>query len=153
MKDNPIRLYQANWNENKESTIRLSKFMRHRKLCFLILLASVLKIDPAFGRHGRGSSILETVGISTAVGLVLGASTLPFYEQPGDHVTNVLLGAGLGLLAGIGIRIFAPQGYKDDPVAVSSDHEKLLVKSLCSQQSSDSDRVFLPPRCLPATSL
>ena len=49
--------------------------------------------------------IFETLGVSTAVGAVLGASTLPFYEVPGDHLVNLSYGALAGLGVGIGILI------------------------------------------------
>lgn len=45
---------------------------------------------------------MGTIGLGMAVGTVLGASTLPFYDQPGQHLVNVAIGASAGLLAGIG---------------------------------------------------
>ena len=50
-----------------------------------------------------GNSFLETIGISIAVGTVLGASTLPFYDQPGKHLINAAYGASAGAVVGIGI--------------------------------------------------
>ncbi|MFN7684994.1 MAG: hypothetical protein ACK5QT_06240 [Oligoflexia bacterium] len=52
---------------------------------------------------GEQLSFKETLGTAGAVGLVLGASTLPFYAQPGSHLVNLGYGAALGLLAGVGI--------------------------------------------------
>ena len=46
------------------------------------------------------------MGISIAVGTVLGASTLPFYEQPSDHYSNMLIGAAAGAAVGLGILIY-----------------------------------------------
>ena len=54
----------------------------------------------------RSANFLETVGISTAVGTILGASTLPFYDQPGDHTLNIAYGASAGFVAGLGIWIY-----------------------------------------------
>lgn len=48
-----------------------------------------------------------TVGISTATGAVLGASTLPFYGQPGDHTNNIFYGAAVGAVAGVIISAIA----------------------------------------------
>ena len=49
---------------------------------------------------------LITVGIGTAAGSALGLSTIPFYGYPEDHLGNVLIGAGVGLVAGIGVAIY-----------------------------------------------
>lgn len=50
-----------------------------------------------------GDNFYETVGISLAVGTILGASTLPFYSQPGSALANVGIGAGIGTVIGLGI--------------------------------------------------
>ena len=44
---------------------------------------------------------METIGIGIAVGAVLGASTLPYYDQPGKHVSNLAYGAAAGAIAGL----------------------------------------------------
>lgn len=54
-------------------------------------------------RDVRAEKFLGTIGISTAVGAVLGASTLPFYEQPTDHLSNIAIGAAVGAVFGLGI--------------------------------------------------
>lgn len=41
------------------------------------------------------------MGFSIAMGTVLGASTLPFYDDPGSHVTNLAYGAAAGAIGGI----------------------------------------------------
>ncbi|NUM89056.1 MAG: hypothetical protein HUU37_07625 [Bdellovibrionales bacterium] len=53
-----------------------------------------------------GDAIL-TVGVSTAAGAVLGASTLPFYNAPSEHVRNVFYGAAIGTVAGVFITAMA----------------------------------------------
>lgn len=62
-------------------------------------------INGILTQNARGSyeltDALTTVGISTGVGTVLGLSTLPFYSQP--PLSNVLIGAGAGMLVGIGV--------------------------------------------------
>jgi len=50
-----------------------------------------------------GDNFYETVGVSLAVGTILGASTLPFYSQPGSALVNVGIGAGIGAVIGLGI--------------------------------------------------
>ena len=61
---------------------------------------------PRDARANTGKSILETMGISIAVGTVLGASTLPFYDQPGKHLMNVAYGASAGAVVGIGVLVY-----------------------------------------------
>lgn len=70
-------------------------------------LAAVLValVMPAQAHGSSGSSIIETIGISTAVGTVIGASTLPFYEEPGEHARNLYFGAAIGAGVGLGILI------------------------------------------------
>lgn len=40
--------------------------------------------------------------VSTSVGLILGASTLPFYQSPGSNLVNLAYGAAAGVLVGLG---------------------------------------------------
>ena len=49
---------------------------------------------------------LETIGISTGIGTVLGLSTLAFYDSPSSHSQNVFMGAGAGLLVGLGVAAY-----------------------------------------------
>ncbi len=58
-------------------------------------------------RQSRASgNFLETMGISIAVGTVLGASTLPFYTSPGSHLINLAYGASAGAVVGLGIWVY-----------------------------------------------
>jgi len=61
---------------------------------------------PRVARASSGKIFLETIGISTAVGTVLGASTLPFYDQPGTHLMNMVYGASAGAVAGVGLGLY-----------------------------------------------
>jgi hypothetical protein len=60
-------------------------------------------------------SIIETIGVSTAVGTVLGASTLPFYEHPENNTKNIGYGALAGAGVGLGILIYQwiNKGHKE----------------------------------------
>lgn len=96
----------------KRRTAAPSRFFRHSRgyrigvmLPVLGMLGSTV-LAPRAARAESGASILETIGISIAVGTVLGASTLPFYEQPGKHLLNVAYGASAGTVAGIGILLY-----------------------------------------------
>ncbi len=59
-----------------------------------------------FESANAGSKFLETMGTSIVIGTALGASTLPFYEQPLEHKNNILLGAAGGALVGLGWYMF-----------------------------------------------
>lgn len=74
-------------------------------LTVLGLLGAMLSA-PRIAQASSGSSFLETIGISTAVGMVLGASTLPFYDSPGSHISNILYGGSIGAAVGVGVCIY-----------------------------------------------
>jgi hypothetical protein len=88
-------------------------------LAVLSLLGGSL-LAPREARAQSRNSLLETMGVSIAMGTVLGASTLPFYDQPGSHLSNLALGAGLGALTGLGVHLygrwFGPS-HEDDEYA------------------------------------
>ena len=68
----------------------------------LVVLVGMGIPHPSEGAS-RFRKILETIGISVAVGTVLGASTLPFYDSPNSALSNVAYGAAGGALVGLGI--------------------------------------------------
>ena len=43
------------------------------------------------------------VGGAGAAGAILGLSTLSFVEKPGDHLKNVVAGAAIGIIVGVGV--------------------------------------------------
>jgi hypothetical protein len=67
-----------------------------------LLLGAILSA-PREARARSGDHTLETIGVSIAVGTVLGASTLPFYDQPGTHLLNLVYGAAAGAVVGVGV--------------------------------------------------
>src|SRR5688572_19132061 len=78
----------------------------------LLLIAQTIWVPRA---AYSGDPFLETIGISIAVGTVLGASTLPFYGQPGDHLINAAYGAAAGAAFGLGVWVYGQiQGNQDD---------------------------------------
>lgn len=80
----------------------------------LVLSGFLLTVSCA-ARADSGSGILETIGVSTAVGTVLGASTLPFYAEPGKHLMNFAYGASVGAVVGVGILVYMLfQGSRDE---------------------------------------
>jgi hypothetical protein len=57
---------------------------------------------------------LGTIGIATGIGAVIGLSTLPFYSSPTAHFQNVLMGAGAGLVAGLGVAVYLLEKSSSD---------------------------------------
>lgn len=49
------------------------------------------------------TDVVMLVGVSTLAGGILGASTLPFHSEPGNHVDNLYIGAAIGAVIGVGI--------------------------------------------------
>jgi hypothetical protein len=63
------------------------------------ILSGVLSPRDSYARSGNTD--LETIGITTAIGTVIGASTLSFADQPGTHLLNIAVGAALGAVSGV----------------------------------------------------
>ena len=70
------------------------------------LLVATLLPAPRLARADSGDTFLETLGIGIAVGTVLGASTLPFTDQPGKNLVNVAYGAGAGAIVALGVAVY-----------------------------------------------
>lgn len=86
---------------------------------FLALGLGLKAVSPAAeASYGLGDS-LETVGIATGIGTVLGLSTIAFYDKPTSHMSNALVGAGAGLLVGLGVAAYmmatSPEGDDISP--------------------------------------
>lgn len=69
-------------------------------LIFLLLLVFGLA-NPKEAKAASFGDTALTVGIAAGVGAVLGASTLPFYAEPGEHTNNIWVGAALGAVLGV----------------------------------------------------
>jgi hypothetical protein len=81
-------------------------------------LLGALLAAPRDARANSGNSFLETIGISIAVGTVLGVSTLPFYSQPGSHLSNLAYGAAAGAGAGLIYAIFTAGRSSEDQASL-----------------------------------
>ena len=83
-------------------------------------------VTPTQAQASSGEKILETIGVSVAAGTVLGASTLPFYDQPSAHLMNLAYGASAGAVVGLGILLYGvaeglSQGEPEDGTAAIKD--------------------------------
>ncbi len=105
-----------------------------RLLALLLLIA--LSPRSAQAEASFGNSAL-TVALSTVAGAVLGASTLPFYEDSGEHTKNIFYGAALGAV--VGVLVSAYSGIKEGP---NYDEEGLLRPTPESQLSINQASAF-----------
>ena len=82
------------------------------KIKYLIVLLAVIFIIPrSYGQVGQNEeNVAENLMVdsytvigTTVAGIVLGASTLSFVEEPSDHLKNIVVGGALGIIVGVGI--------------------------------------------------
>ncbi len=126
-------------SSKKESSVLLHRKTRNSLRNVLPPLAVwVVPLTLTLGFGGSASAankILETMGVSIAVGAVLGASTLPFYSSPLDHTKNIAYGAAAGAAVGVGILVYgATQDTSDDDGVVhqSDGAQKLAASTYCT---------------------
>ncbi len=82
------------------------------RVLVLVLALSLFSAPRARADVTLGDSAL-TVAVSTLAGAVLGASTLPFYENSGDHTNNIFYGAAIGAVVGVFVAAYA--GVQEGP--------------------------------------
>ena len=72
------------------------------------------------------NDLLVVVGGGLA-GAVLGLSTLSFVEEPKEHTRNILVGASLGIIAGVGYVAFS-QANKTQDLIYGAEPEEEFTK-------------------------
>lgn len=100
---------------------------------FIVAAQVVMLSVPRTARASSGK-FLETIGTGVAVGSVLGASTLPFYDQPGSHLSNLAYGASAGAVAGLGVYLYRLL------LRSTVDNDSASAESLSPIQTSDTVR-------------
>jgi hypothetical protein len=81
----------------------------------LVFLLSFFPLQKARAEAGFSDAVIA-VSVGTVAGAVLGASTLPFYADPGSHTKNIFYGAALGAM--VGVLASAYVGVKESPNGV-----------------------------------
>ncbi len=105
---------------------------------FKILLVSIAFINITAGRSAQAQDIdglvsdtkndlLVVVGGGLA-GAVLGLSTLSFVEEPKDHTRNIIVGASIGIIAGVAFVAMSQATKTQDMLYGEGDTVKLDPK-------------------------
>ncbi len=78
-----------------------------------LLLAFTLVTSNALAQDGGESSFAQdslkditTVAALGGFGAVLGLSTLSFVDEPSEHLRNIVVGAAIGIILGVGVVAF-----------------------------------------------
>ena len=117
--------------------------LKKKRIAYILIgaiLSSVFCSPNSARAVSLGESVL-TVAATTGVGAVLGASTLPFYPVPGDHLGNIYYGAAIGAV--IGVFLAATVGLKEGP------EDESYIKN--PQNKVNSDRLLLAKSTRPET--
>lgn len=112
---------------------------RNSQIILIGVLAAFLIQMPARIAHAGfdTTDALVTVGISTGAGAILGLSTVSFYSEPSKHFGNILIGAGLGLIVGVGISAYmVAAGTEEEEI----DPEELLIDTKKKEMKEDADK-------------
>ncbi len=88
-------------------------FMRRPAFLIIFVLVFSLSFHARARAEATFGDAAVTVAIASVAGAVLGASTLPFYEESGEHTKNIFYGAALGAVAGVLISAYA--GVQEGP--------------------------------------
>ena len=78
-----------------------------------------------------------TVGIATGAGAVLGLSTVSFYSDPSNHFGNIWVGAGLGLIVGVGVAAYLAAAQDSEE---EIDPEELLIDTKKKELKDDLEK-------------
>lgn len=84
--------------------------IRSSSTSVLIFLILALVLSPRAKAVSLGEAA-TTVTVTTVAGAVLGASTLPFYEDSGKNTKNIFYGAAVGAV--VGVLLSAYSGVQD----------------------------------------
>lgn len=121
-----------------------------KSLLALVAAISLCSAKPAHAITFGDAAL--TVAISTAAGAGLGASTLPFYSESGDHTQNIFIGAAVGAV--IGVFVAAASGVKEGDIDEAGASK--LYNSRLAQRAKlvpDAITIAMRPKVPPQLSL
>ncbi len=117
----------------------INKNLSRRLLSVFII--SHLCLAMSFAQSGGGlegivddtkDDVLLVLGGGLA-GAVLGLSTLSFVEEPKDHTRNILVGASIGIIAGVALVAYK-QANKSRDLIYSTDPEEASIDFKTSER-------------------
>ncbi|PWU21041.1 MAG: hypothetical protein C5B49_03220 [Bdellovibrio sp.] len=88
---------------------------------------------PEFAGARRGFATVMLAGLA---GAVLGLSTLSFYGKPEEHIGNIYVGLGLGLLGGAGYVLAVPENERSWSRDEFSNPEKFEIRAAGISQTT-----------------
>ncbi len=118
------------------------EYMRTLNKFWIISLLSLLVVQTSFAQSGDSmeglvedtkSDLLVVVGGGLA-GAVLGLSTLSFVDEPKDHTRNILVGASIGVIAGVAYVAFNQANKSRD--AIYGTPEEAMIQDTQSFNTS-----------------
>ncbi|MGZ3711203.1 MAG: hypothetical protein ACXWQO_19495 [Bdellovibrionota bacterium] len=107
----------------------------------LVYLILALVLSPGAKAVSMGDAA-TTVTVTTVAGAILGASTLPFYEDSGANTKNIFYGAAVGAV--VGVLLSAYSGVQDGKVddeeeaALAPKKKQLAAVNLFQPEHSSS---------------
>ncbi len=117
------------------NTLRIALNPVSLLLVLLLMFAKVEKSQAAYG----AMDALTTVGISAGAGAILGLSTIAFYQRPGEHMNNVVIGAAIGVIVGVGIAAYLMSGLNQEDV-LDPDDEVIVIPKEENKKPEDSSK-------------
>jgi len=85
------------------------KRLMHLARWMIILVLSLVLTLNAYAQESGGNDLikdtvtdLSIVVAAGVTGALLGLSTLPFVEEPQEHLNNILIGGSIGIILGVG---------------------------------------------------
>lgn len=72
----------------------------------LVLLWILVLAPPAAAQYGDLADVFRDGLYGGLIGALVGAATLPFADEPEDHLDRIAIGAGVGVIAGTAYGIY-----------------------------------------------
>lgn len=98
------------------------------RILIVSLFLSALLLTPGAKAETTFGDAALVVGLTTVAGSIIGASTLPFYEDSGAHTENILYGAAVGAVTGVLISAYA--GVREVPDYEDASNPRLAPSKL-----------------------
>lgn len=113
-----------------------------RRIFLVVLALTVIAFSPTMTKAASFGDTALTVGVAAGVGAVLGASTLPFYSEPGEHTNNIWVGAAIGAVLGVTVAAVSalskPQDFDfEEDEYNNADKDDFAVNSIELPKTSD----------------